>query len=72
MGKHQNAYYLYVAIETGQNSSTWFNESTGCAGYVAVIESVSGSAVTISPDEKILYDPANAPTGGMCWLKCQF
>ena len=53
----------YVAIEKGQNISMWFNESTGCAGYVAVIESISGSAVTISPDEKILYDPATSPTG---------
>lgn len=53
----------YVAIETGKNISLWFNQSTGCAGYVAVIESVSGSAVAISPDEKILYDPASSPTG---------
>ena len=53
----------YVAIETGRNISMWFNKSTGCAGYVAVIQSVSGSAVTISPDEKILYDPATSPTG---------
>ncbi|MCL4372787.1 hypothetical protein M1384_01850 [Candidatus Parvarchaeota archaeon] len=53
----------YVAIQTGKNISLWFNESTGCAGYVAVIESISGSAVAISPDEKILYDPATSPTG---------
>ncbi len=53
----------YVAIETGKNISLWFNQSTGCAGYVAVIESVSGNAVNISPDEKILYDPASSPTG---------
>ncbi|MGC8533246.1 MAG: hypothetical protein ACP5MV_01280 [Candidatus Parvarchaeum sp.] len=53
----------YVALETGKNISFWFNESTGCAGYVAIIEAVSGSAVTISPDEKILYDPASSPTG---------
>jgi hypothetical protein len=53
----------YVAMQTGKDISMWFNESTGCAGYVAVIESVSGSAVSISPDEKILYDPASSPTG---------
>ncbi len=53
----------YVSLQTGKNISFWFNESTGCAGYVAIIESVSGSTVTISPDEKILYDPASSPTG---------
>ncbi|EFD92414.1 MAG: hypothetical protein BJBARM5_0875 [Candidatus Parvarchaeum acidophilus ARMAN-5] len=50
-------------IVEGKNISAWFNESTGCAGYVAVIESVNGNAVSIFPDEKILYAPANAPTG---------
>ncbi len=59
----KNLQNNYVAIETGKNISLWFNESTGCAGYVAVIESVSGGQITISPDEKILYDPASSPTG---------
>jgi hypothetical protein len=53
----------YVAMQTGKNVSFWFNQSTGCAGYVAVIESVSGGPISISPDEKILYDPASSPTG---------
>lgn len=59
----KNLQNNYVAIETGKNISLWFNESTGCAGYVAVIEPVSGGQITISPDEKILYDPASSPTG---------
>jgi hypothetical protein len=53
----------YVSITSGRNISSWFNLSTGCAGYVAVIESLNGQAVAIHPDEKILYDPASAPTG---------
>ncbi len=53
----------YVLMQTGSNISVWFNQSAGCAGYIAIIESVSGSAISISPDEQALYDPASQPTG---------
>lgn len=52
-----------ILIETGRRISVWFNQSTGCAGYVAIIESVSGAAFTVTPNEQILYDPASSPTG---------
>jgi hypothetical protein len=48
---------------TGKSVSVWFNDSAGCAGYVAVIKAVSGGAFSISPNETALYDPASAPTG---------
>ncbi|MCL4399269.1 hypothetical protein M1293_02050 [Candidatus Parvarchaeota archaeon] len=53
----------YVEEQTGNNISTWFNQSTGCAGYVAVIKSINGGAFTIYPNETVLYDPASSPTG---------
>ncbi len=50
-------------MKEGNNISVWFNQSTGCAGYVAVIESLNKQPVSISPDEQILYAPASQPTG---------
>jgi hypothetical protein len=50
-------------LTKGKNVAVWFNESTGCAGYVAVIESTNKQPVSITPNEQILYDPASAPTG---------
>ena len=50
-------------LREGRNISVWFNQSTGCAGYVAVIESVNKQPFSLIPNEQILYDPANAPTG---------
>lgn len=53
----------YVYEVTGTSVSTWFNDSAGCAGYVAIIKAVSGSTFTISPNETALYDPAPQATG---------
>ncbi len=61
-----NGGYRTSAVElsvTGSNISAWFNDSTGCAGYVAVIKSLGGGPFTIYPNETILYDPAPSPTG---------
>ncbi|MCL5009448.1 MAG: hypothetical protein M1433_00475 [Candidatus Parvarchaeota archaeon] len=48
---------------SGKQVSGWFNDSAGCAGYVAVIISTSHSAFSIYPNETALYDPAPSPTG---------
>jgi hypothetical protein len=53
----------YVMEAQGTHISTWFNLSTGCAGYVAIIRSVSGGGFQIAPNETALYAPASAPTG---------
>ncbi len=58
-GRVSSGVYSY----TGTSISTWFNESAGCAGYVAVIKSTTGSGFAISPNETALYAPASAPTG---------
>jgi len=51
--------YQYV----GYSPNFWFNDSQGCAGYVAIIKSLNGSGFTIEPNETALYDPTNYPTG---------
>lgn len=48
---------------SGKQVSGWFNDSAGCAGYVAVIFSTSHSGFTIYPNETALYAPAQSPTG---------
>ncbi len=48
---------------SGESVSTWFNDSAGCAGYIAVIKAATGAAFTISPNETALYAPATSPTG---------
>ncbi len=55
--------YSYINSTTGASISLWFNESAGCAGYVAVIKSVSGAAFIIQPNETALYAPASEATG---------
>jgi hypothetical protein len=51
-------------FELGGNSiSGWFNDSAGCAGYVAVIISTSHSAFALYPNETALYAPASSSTG---------
>ena len=53
----------YVMQVEGENVSTWFNLSTGCAGYVAIIKSLSGGGFSIDPNETALYAPASHATG---------
>ncbi len=48
---------------TGTSISVWFNDSAGCAGYVAVVKAQSGNGFTIYPNETALYDPASKATG---------
>ncbi len=48
---------------SGQNLSVWFNDSAGCAGYVAIIRAVDGGSFFIQPNETALYAPATGPTG---------
>ncbi|MCL5101440.1 MAG: hypothetical protein M1348_02415 [Candidatus Parvarchaeota archaeon] len=55
--------FKYVSSYSGRTISTWFNESAGCAGYVAIIKAVSNSAFFIAPNETALYDPAPNATG---------
>lgn len=50
-------------LENGTFIDTWVNSSSGCAGYVAVIKSVSGSAFEIFPNETAVYAPSSTPTG---------
>jgi len=38
-----------------------FHLAEGCAAYLAVI--TSGSAITVTPDVSVTYNPASAPTG---------
>lgn len=56
-----NGKINYVQKYYGENISFWFNESSGCAGYVGVI--TSSYSQTIYPNESLVYEPANAPTG---------
>lgn len=51
----------YVEKFSGQHIDFWFNLSTGCAGYVGIITSVSST--TVYPNETAVYMPASHPTG---------
>ncbi len=55
--------YTAVATYTGTSISFWFNESDGCAGYVAVITQPNGDAFSLVPHETALYAPSNHSTG---------
>lgn len=53
----------YVSKYIGKNVSIWFNESEGCAGYIAIIKSFNNGPFSIDPNETILYSPTPYPTG---------
>lgn len=55
--------YVTVVDYVGKDISFWFNDSDGCAGYVAVIKQPNDKAFLLVPDETVLYDPANHSTG---------
>ncbi|MCL4399623.1 hypothetical protein M1293_03935 [Candidatus Parvarchaeota archaeon] len=58
----------YPLLENGKNISVWFNQSSGCAGYVAVILSGSSKSFSITPNETAMYDPSPFPTGECAYL----
>ncbi len=53
----------YIDKYVGDNVSIWFNESTGCAGYVGIIKPINNGPFSIYPNETVLYSPAPYPTG---------
>lgn len=55
--------YVKAADYIGSDISFWFNDSEGCAGYVAVIRQPNNKAFLLVPDETALYVPANHSTG---------
>lgn len=58
-GNLSGIYPKYV--DTGKDINFWFNQSTGCAGYMFVV--VANVTVKIIPNETAIYKPSSVPTG---------